>query len=422
MTTVLIDGNNFYAACEQSVDPSLGKRPLVILSNNDGCVIARNAEAKALKIPMGQPFFKIRKRLIALGVEVRSSNYALYGDMSRRFMAILKEHCEEIEVYSIDEAFAKIKRPINKDLQPWAKNLRATLYRNLGLPIAIGIGKNKSQAKIANHLAKTIAIHAGIFDLEITHNTEYWLELIAIENVWGIGYKLAHWCRMRGIKNALQLRDMPSNELKAKCGVAGLRLQNELRGFACLPIQPKQKEKIETCVSRSFCRPITSLNDFQEAIATYTVIAGEKLRKQKQFAGAITVFARTSAYSPSFYSQSATKRLNMHSNDTSILLAASLQLTEQVFKSSYLLSKAGVIMRDLLSSDHLQLHLLEKYSCKGDAQRKQLMLTIDRLNKRYGRNIVTWAACGIRPKWSMRRDYLSPAATTQITQIPVVKV
>ncbi len=421
MTTVLIDGNNFYASCEQAMDPALRERPLVILSNNDGCVIARNSKAKSLKISMGQPLFKIRGTLESLGVEIRSSNYALYGDMSRRFMTLLKDHCEELEIYSIDEAFAKVKRPASKDLHLWAKNLRTLVYQSLGLPIAIGIGTNKTQAKIANHLAKTIAHHAGLFDFEVVHNSEYWLELIAIENIWGIGPKLAHWCRMKGIKNALQLRDMPSSQLKAKCGVVGLRLQSELKGISCLPIITKQKKKKETCVSKSFKHSITSLNHLKQAIATYTVLASEKLRKQQQFAGTITVFIRTSSFTPSFYSQSATERLNMHTNDTSILLATSLRLAEKVFQPNHLLRKAGVIMQDLINNDYLQLHLLQKYSCEKESRRERLMQTIDKLNKRYGRNTVTWATCGLNPKWSMRRDYLSAAATTQLTQIPIAK-
>ncbi len=422
MTTALIDGNNFYAACEQSVDPSLQKRPLVILSNNDGCVIARNAEAKVLKIPMGQPFFKIRKKLEMFEVEVRSSNYALYGDMSKRLMTLLRAHCEELEVYSIDEAFASIRRPINQDLQAWAKNLRALIYQNLGLPIAVGIGANKSQAKIANYLAKTIANHAGFFDFEINRNPEYWLEIIAIENVWGIGHKLAYWCRTKGIKNALQLRDMPSNALKAKCGVTGIRLQNELRGISCIPIMSKQRTKKETCVSRSFSHPITSLSELKQAIATYTILASEKLRKQNQFAGTITVFVRTSLHTSIFYSRSTTERLDVHSNNTFTLLKTSLRLTEKVFQANRLLRKAGVIMQDLLNSDYLQLHLLREENRKEESRQERLMQTIDRLNMRYGRNTVTWATCGVSPRWSMQRNYLSAASTTQLTQIPIIRI
>ena len=420
MPIALIDGNNFYASCEEAMDPSLRGRPLVILSNNDGCVIARNAEAKSLGIKMGEPFFKLRTQLKALNVEIRSSNYALYGDISRRFMNLLNNYCEDIEIYSIDEAFLKIQRPINKDLGPWAKNLRAFIYQNLGISTAIGIGINKSQAKLANYLAKNFAQHAGVFDFEASDNREYWLESISIENVWGIGRKLAYWCRLEGIQNARQLRDMPSSKLKKKYGVKGIRLQNELRGACCLPILNQRKSKKETCVSRSFSRPISSLNDLQQAIATYSILASEKLRKQKQFAGSITIFVRTSMYKSNYYSQSATKRLSRHSNDTFTLLEASLQLIPKLFQPNRLLNKAGVIMKDLIDSDHCQLELFENLTHKKRAQREELMKIIDKLNQRYGRNIVTWAACGLNPKWSMQRKYLSNASTTQFTQIPII--
>ena len=182
----LIDGNNFYVACEQSLDPSLVGLPVVVLSNNDGCIVARSPEARELGIPMGQPYFKIRYELEKLGVVVRSSNYALYGDMSNRFMKLLAQHSEKIEVYSIDEAFVQINRPPDSNLRPWARQLRALAHQNLGLPIAIGIGASKSQAKLANHLAKTISTKAGIFDLHMVQDQNYWLKTIDIENVWGI--------------------------------------------------------------------------------------------------------------------------------------------------------------------------------------------------------------------------------------------
>ena len=226
--TALIDGNNFYASCEQSLDPALIGRPLVVLSNNDGCIVARSAEARALGIAMGTPYFKARQHLNANNVVVRSSNYALYADMSQRLMSLLEAHCEELEIYSIDEAFGRICRPGNGDLQNWARALRARVRRNLGLPIAIGLGASKGQAKLANRLAKQVPAHAGIFDLGCCNNPDHWLETIAIEDVWGIGRKLARWCRLRGISNARLLRDMPSGELRAKCGVVGLRLQQEL--------------------------------------------------------------------------------------------------------------------------------------------------------------------------------------------------
>ena len=367
--TALIDGNNFYASCEQSLDPALIGRPVVVLSNNDGCIVARSAEARALGIAMGTPYFKARTELTRQNVVVRSSNYALYADMSQRMMSLLETHCEELEIYSIDEAFARLSRPRSGDLQHWARRLRARVRRDLGLPIAIGVGASKGQAKLANRLAKQVPAHAGVFDLGCCENADSWLETIAIEDVWGIGRKLARWCRLRGITNARQLRDMPSGELRAKCGVVGLRLQRELRGHACLPLDLAPAPKQETCVSRSFSRPITSIEELRQAVATYVVRAAEKLRRQRQRAAALTVYTRTSPFIPAFYSQAASTRLDLPSNDTAVLLEATLPLVDRIFRPHRQLAKAGVLMQHLQGTDTLQSHLMVPMS--EEQQRKR---------------------------------------------------
>ena len=418
--TALIDGNNFYASCEQSLDPALIGRPVVVLSNNDGCIVARSAEARALGIAMGTPYFKARRELEQQNVVVRSSNYALYADMSQRMMSLLEAHCEELEIYSIDEAFGRISRPADGELQSWARQLRATVKRNLGLPIAIGLGNSKSQAKLANRLAKRIPAHAGVFDLGRCNDPDGWLETIAVEDVWGIGRKLAHWCRLRGIHNARLLRDMPSGVLRAKCGVIGLRLQQDLKGYACLPMDLAPAAKQETCVSRSFSRPITDLTELRQAVATYVVRAAEKLRKQQQQTTALTVYTRTSPFAPGFCSQAASCRLDLPSNDTAVLLAAALPMVDRIYRPHRPLAKAGVLMQHLQSNRTLQTHILAPISEQEQQRREQLMKTIDGLNRRYGRGTVQWAACGLQPSWMMRRNQLSRAATTRLADLPVV--
>ena len=420
LATALIDGNNFYASCEQSLDPSLIGKPVVVLSNNDGCIVARSAEARALGIAMGTPYFKARQELERQNVVVRSSNYALYADMSQRMMSLLEIHCEELEIYSIDEAFGRVRRPKHGDLQTWGRSLRARVRQELGLPIAIGLGASKSQAKLANRLAKQVPAHAGIFDLGHGTDPDRWLETIAIEDVWGIGRKLARWCRLRGVCNARLLRDMPSGELRAKCGVVGLRLQRELRGHACLPLALAPAPKQETCVSRSFSRPITTREELRQAVATYVVRAAEKLRKQRQRAAALTVYTRTSPFIPAFYSQAASTRLDLPSNDTSVLLEAALPLVDRIFRPHRQLAKAGVLMQHLQGTELLQSHLLVPMSEEQQQRREQLMRTIDQLNRRYGRGTVQWAACGIHPSWMMRRERLGRTATTRLSDIPVV--
>ena len=276
----LIDANNFYASCEQTINPHLRNRPVVILSNNDGCVIARSPEARALKIKMGTPYFKIKEKLNKLDVAVLSSNYSLYGDMSRRLMNLLKNYCEEIEIYSIDEAFVSISRPNDKNLYPWARNIRSLIYQNLGITITVGIGENKVRAKIANKLAKNIDYSAGIFDLARTENENNYLKRISIDKIWGVGKQTSNWLQSKGIKNARELRDMEENEIIKKLGIVGKRLQLELKGHRCLPIEKNKKSKKEIQVSRSFGTPITKLEDLTQALATHAIKASEKMRSQ----------------------------------------------------------------------------------------------------------------------------------------------
>ncbi len=421
--TVLIDGNNFYASCEAALDPAVIGKPLVVLSNNDGCIVSRSAEARAMGIPMGTPWFQVRHDLERRGVVVRSSNYGLYADMSQRLMASLEAWVEELEVYSIDEAFGRLHRPSGDgDLTAWGRELRRQVRRQLGLPVAVGIAPTKVLAKIANRIAKRDLSHGGVFDLGPAGDPGPWLEAIAIEDVWGIGRKLSRWCRLRGIANARALRDMPSGELRHRCGVVGVRLQQELRGHSCLPLVAVPPAKQETCVSRSFSEPVTSLEGLRQAIATYLSRAGEKLRRQGQRAGSVTVFVRSSPFNGTrFYANAATARLPLPSNDTAVLLAAALPLAERLFRPHKPLQKAGVLLQDLQPVELLQHHLLVPLPPEQQRRREALMAAVDGLNRRYGSGTVQWAACGLRPRWTMRRSRLSRAATTRLSDVPVVR-
>jgi DNA polymerase V len=419
---VLIDGNNFYASCEAMVDPALRGRPLVVLSNNDGCIVSRSAEARALGIPMGSPLFRVRHQLERHGVIVRSSNYGLYADLSQRLMTLLEAWVEELEVYSIDEAFGRLRRPADGDLLAWGRQLRAEVRRQLGLPVAVGIAPTKVLAKIANRIAKRDPAHGGVFDLGSVGAIDPWLEGIAVEDVWGIGRRLSRWCRLRGITNARELRDRPPGELRLRCGVVGLRLQQELRGHPVLPLVELPAAKRETCVSRSFGEPVTRREALREAVATYLNRAAEKLRRQRQRAGAITVFVRSSPFDgTSFYANAATVTLALPSSDTAVLLAAALPLADQMFRPHKPLQKAGVLLQNLQPDTLLQHHLLVPLPEGQQQRRDRLMATIDALNHRFGRNTVQWAACGLQPAWRMRRSRLSRAATTRIEDIPVVR-
>ena len=430
---VLIDGNNFYASCEAALDPSLRGRPLVVLSNNDGCIVARSAEARALGIAMGTPYFKVRRELEQHGVVVRSSNYALYADMSQRLMRSLEPWVEELEIYSIDEAFGRLHRPApaadwgpgagqggGGDLLAWGLALRRQVRRQLGLPIAIGIAPSKVLAKLANKLAKKDHAHRGVFDLGAVADPGPWLEQLPVEEVWGIGRKLSRWCRLRGAANARQLRDLASGELRSKAGVVGLRLQQELRGHSCLPLALAPAAKRETCVSRSFSEPIRELGQLRQAIASYLSRAAEKLRRQEQLTDTVTVFVRSSPFNGSqFYANAATVTLPLASQDTAVLLAAALPLAALLFKAHKPLQKAGVLLQNLQPTSQLQHSLLAPLPEQEQQRRELLLATIDGLNRRYGSGTVAWAACGLRPAWAMKRQRLSYAATTRLAAIPL---
>ena len=416
----LIDANNFYASCEQSINPSLRNKPVVILSNNDGCIIARSPEARALKFEMGIPYFKAKERLKKLDVAVLSSNYSLYGDISRRLMNLLKNYCEEIEIYSIDEAFVSLSRPNNKNLYPWARKLRSLIYQNLGITLTIGIGETKVRAKIANNLAKNIDHSAGIFDLAKTKDDNSYLELISVDKIWGVGKRTSDWLKSKGIKNAKELKDMDENQIFKKLGIVGKRLQLELKGYKCLPIEKSCKSKKEIQVSRSFGSPITKLEDLTQALAIYSITASAKMRIQNLNTSTISVFVRTSKYSSQNYQRSACKKLINATNDTNTILKIVTELSKEIYSPEYKLSKAGVLMQDLTNCEYLQQSIMNYKSKEVIKKSENLMRTIDSLNKRFNNKAITWAITKKSNKWSMNRNLLSRVSTTDINQIPTI--
>ncbi len=417
---IQIDGNNFYASCEKMIDPSLKGKGVVILSNNDGCIISRSAEVRQIGIPMGEPYYRIKEKLNKLNIEVRSSNYELYGDISNRLMSILRESCEELEVYSIDEAFAYITRPKDQNLNPWAKQLKVLVYQNIGIPISIGIGNSKVQAKVANHIAKKIKKKAGIFDIGISQNKDKYLNLIEIEKVWGVGRKMSKWFRKRGIKNARELRDMPREEIKAKFGIVGIRLQNELKGEICIPLISKSSPRKQLCVSRSFSYPISSLEELYLAISHYVLIACAKLRKNNQLSSEIKIFINSNPYSKDFFMKDATTKLEVASNDSIKILRESLLLTKKIFSPYKKIKKVGVIMKRLQSDKYEQRLLFMTHETKKDLQLKSLNEIVDRINEKYGNNTLNWASSIIERDWSPRRRKLSKLKIRSLEDIPIV--
>ena len=415
-----IDGNNFYASCEQMIDPSTKGKGLVILSNNDGCIISRSSEARKMGIPMGQPYFKLKNKLNQLNINVRSSNYELYGDISSRLMQLLRKNCEELEIYSIDEAFATIRRPKDKCLYQWGKQLRAIVYQNLGIPISIGIGETKVLSKISNHIAKTIQNNSGFFDIAMIENKDPYLNQIKVDKIWGVGKKMSAWLKDRGITNAKELRDMSSNQIKKKYGIIGLRIINELKGKSCIPFNEKQAARKEICVSRSFGYPIDSLEDLNQAIGKYVLIASAKLRKYRQLSSAITVFTNTNIHVKDFYRSEATVKLEIPSSDSLIMLKKSLELTKQIFKPYKKLIKAGVIIHKLQSNQYKQNTLFNNHNSQEKLHLERLDNLIDTINKNYGKDKLGWGPSIIEKDWFPRREKLSYLKTTTIESIPTI--
>jgi DNA polymerase V len=380
----LVDCNNFYASCEQVFEPKLRGLPLVVLSNNDGCIVARSAEAKALGIPMGAPLFKVQPTIRHHGVIVRSSNYALYGDLSQRVMSVLERFAPAIEIYSIDEAFLEVPNLPPDQRLCWAQQLRQTVRQWLGIPIAIGIAPTKTLAKVANHFAKRMPDLEGVFDLSAESSTEAWLAQLPVADVWGIGRRLGVWCQDHGIDTALRLRDTAKERLRRKMGIVGVRLQQELRGMACLALDEVPEPKKETCVSRSFGSPVTDLRDLQEAIALYALRAGEKLRRQRQVTRVLTVFIRSSPFREPFYGNAATVQLPVATQDSFVLVREARRLVESLYRPHYDYQKAGILLQALQPEQLVQQHLW----VMGDSpERQRLMATMDRLNRRFGQDL-----------------------------------
>jgi DNA polymerase V len=415
----LIDCNNFYVSCERLFQPMLHGKPVVVLSNNDGCVIARSDEAKALGIPMGLPAFKLAHLVKEHSIEVYSSNYTLYGDLSARVMTTLTQWTPDVEVYSIDEAFLQFS-PLPLDaLTTYGQSMRATIQQWTGIPVSIGIGPTKTLAKLANRLAKRSTEAKGVVALMSPAQIEATLTQTPIEDIWGIGPGYTRRLKAHEIRTALQLRQVNDRWVRQKLGTVGLRLVWELRGIACLPLERCPSPQQSLMVSRSFGRPITTLSEMREAVATYTTRAAEKLRKSHLATGVLTVFLMTNRFTDEpQYSNSVTRSFPVATQDTAELMRYALRGIEQTFHEGYRYQKAGVILTALVPAHQIQTHLFDGQ----DRERsKQLMAAIDTINKEWGTGTIRYADVGLRPAWMMRCARRSPRYTTRWEELAVVQ-
>ena len=405
----LVDCNNFYASCERVFQPSLQDRPVVVLSNNDGCIVARSNEAKALGIAMGTPYFKAKDIIKENNVAVFSSNYTLYADMSNRVMQTLSQFTPEMEIYSIDEAFLGLDG-IQENLDSYARNIRQTVLQWTGLPVSIGIAKTKTLAKVANHLAKKSEKAGGVLDLTQEKYINKALERTDVEDVWGVGKRIAKKLKKVGIINALQLAQTNLDWIQKTFSVMTVRTVLELRGQKCFELEEVPEPNKNITVSRSFGKEIETVEQLEQALTQYVTRAGEKLRLQQQYAQVLTVFALNNRFGKdTFYYNSASCIFETATESSLDLVGAVGQLVKRVYKEGVKFKKAGVVLSKLVPKDELQLNLFtDRETIDRD---KRLMQVLDRINMR-GKQI-SFASEGVVKPWQTKFEHKSPCYTTR---------
>jgi DNA polymerase V len=414
----LVDCNNFYVSCERLFRPELRGRPVVVLSNNDGCVIARSNEAKALGIAMGTPYFKVKELVDRQGVEVFSSNYALYGDLSLRVMTIIQEMEGQVEVYSIDEAFISLPATGAFDAVTQAARLKERIGRCVGISVSIGIGPTKTLAKIANRVAKKEACHHGVFLLPSGDQGDEVLAAIAVGDVWGIGHRSSEKLARHGITTAWQLKNSDLKWARRQLTVTGARTVLELGGTSCIALDQAPAAAKSILSSRSFKKPVTDRRELNEAMATYTALAAAKLRHRRSCAGAVQVFIATNRFDTRGPAHADSRMLTLPAatSHTPTLIAVALKGLAALHREGCAYQKAGVMLTDLRPAGQRQLDLFAA-AAPGPAP---LMTALDAINARWGRNTLQYAAEGLQKPWAMRQDFKSPAYTGTWQELPLV--
>ncbi len=414
----LVDCNNFYVSCERVFNPKLAGKPVIVLSNNDGCTVSRSEEAKAIGIQMGAPAFKIRHLLDAHHVHVFSSNYALYADMSRRVMQVLADMTPAIEIYSIDEAFLDLSNLSGQNLTEYGQRIRSIVKQWTGIPVSVGIAPTKTLAKIANRFAKKSPHLNGVMNLANGSPREEALAKISIEDIWGIGRQYARKLQKYGIHTALSLSKVDVRWIQKFMGVTGARIVRELQGISCYGLDDMPSPKKGISVTRTFYSEIDKFDDLKTAVCGYVCRAAEKLRAQKSVAHVMMVFAATNRFKSHYDFYMATASLPLPTNDTLKLLQHADDCLKRIYKQGVLYKKAGVFLSGLASAEYVQAGLFDRTDhCKS----KSLMETIDLINARIGSGAVKFAAAGLiaDQPWRTVFRHRSPAYTTDWKQIPM---
>ena len=413
----LIDCNSFYVSCERLFNPKIRRKPVVVLSNNDGCIISRSNEAKALGIKMGEPYFKEKEIIVKNNVQVFSSNYSLYGDISRRVMRTLKRFNSDIEIYSIDEAFLDLSNFSDNEIEDVGHEIRNIVLKWTGIPTSIGIAKTKTLSKVANHIAKKKK--SGVVSLVGIENIDPILEKVEINDVWGVGRQITKFYHKNGIYNAKQLKNKSNTWIKKSSNVLSSRTAMELRGISCINLEVSSAKRKSCVVSRSFGKKVENFQELREAIAGYSLNASEKIRSESLVTKSITVFVRTSPFQNryGFYSNSKTIDFPIATNNSIEIVKSALNALEAIFKNGYRYQKAGVMVSRLSEFSNNK----NLFSSEKDEKINSLMKSIDNTNYRYGRSTLSLASAGVHKRWNMRREYSSKIDTADFYSLPMIK-
>ncbi|HNX38568.1 MAG TPA: Y-family DNA polymerase [Candidatus Cloacimonadota bacterium] len=416
----LVDCNSFYVSCERVFNPRLEGKPVAVLSNNDGCIVARSSEIKELGIPMGAPGFKYEALIRKHGGTLLSSNYALYGDMSARVMEVLSRFSPDMEVYSIDEAFLNLNGFRIRDMTEYGRKIRDTVKRWTGIPVSVGVSKTKTLAKVANHFAKRYKAYRGSLCLLDEERIREALLRTPVGDIWGVGRQYDKFLQQREIKTALQLRDADDKFIDHYMTSVGHKTVLELRGYSCVKMDEAPPAKKSIICSKSFSKQVTDQAELAEAVSTYITRAGEKLRSQNSVAGHLLVFLNTNRFKEGpQYNNSASTTLFPPTAYTPELINTALGLLDDVYLPGFEYKKAGVMFSDIISVDDIPLNFLEVNYV--DDKRKDLMDAVDLVNHRMGRDAVFYASSGINKEWEMKRAKLSPGYTTRWSDLPKAK-
>ncbi|MDC0910030.1 Y-family DNA polymerase [Flavobacteriaceae bacterium] len=414
----LVDCNNFYASCERVFNPNLQHKPIVILSNNDGCIIARSDEAKKLGIPMGAPIFKYRTLIANHNVKVFSSNYSLYGDMSSRVMSILKQFTPDIQVYSIDESFLKLEGFEGYNLTDYGMSMKNRILKWTGIPTCAGIAPTKALSKVANKIARKYPNQTnGVYVIDTEVKRIKALKWTKIKDIWGIGKKLSNRLATKGCKNAYDFTQLHESWVKSNMSVVESRLQRDLLGMPTLDLEV-QKSKKSIATTRTFEKPLKELDEIKERVSTFAFVSGEKLRRQNSHCHMIIVILRSNYFREDLKQHYATKVISLPypTNSSLVLSNYAIKAIKEVFKKGIAYKKAGIILTGLVPSNNYQLNIFDW----ENSNHQPLMKAIDKINYRFS-NKIKLANQDLKKTWKMKQDHLSPNYTTNLQDIIKVK-